>query len=177
VASCPRPTERIPVAPWSPGRTPALRRAPRRITRGAEQEGIYDVTFPASIPPNSVATLRPLFEQSPKAGNILKTKGRNRAFCAAKAGNILKQSNLQKSARTRKTHDKVPDTKYAKGWAQGAPQSYESGKEPIYLSHSGSLWAVVFSSPKGAPYSSPGQRPGFPGSGYTPSPEGARYDL
>ena len=103
-------------------------------------------------------TFCPPTAQAPKAGNILKTKGRNRAFFAAKAGNILKQSNLQKSARTRKTHDKVPDTKYAKGWAQGAPQSYESGKEPIYLSHSGSLWAVVFSSPEGAPQPSPGQR-------------------
>jgi hypothetical protein len=72
------------------------------MARRVKEEGIYDVTFPASIRPNSVATLRPLFEQIPKAVNILKTNGRKRAFSAAKAVSIPKKSHLQETVGTRK---------------------------------------------------------------------------
>jgi hypothetical protein len=58
-----------------------------------------------------VATLRPLFEQIPKAVIILKTNGRKRAFSAAKAVSILNKSHLQKTVGTRKKHDKVSKLK------------------------------------------------------------------
>jgi hypothetical protein len=56
------------------------------------------------------------------------------------------------------------------------PRAVSSSKliAGLLTSLGASLRALVLSSPKGAPYHSPGQRPGFQGSGYTPSPAGAR---
>jgi len=51
--------------------------------------------FLASPPADCMATLYPPTAQTPKAENILKTKGRKRAFSPTKAENIRKTSQLQ----------------------------------------------------------------------------------
>jgi hypothetical protein len=54
-----------------------------------------------------MATLRPPTAQTPKAENILKTKGRKRTFSQNEAENILKQSYLQETVGISKEHDKM----------------------------------------------------------------------
>jgi hypothetical protein len=81
---------------------PALRFARRPVAPGAKPEGIYDAAFPASKPPKSVATFSPPIDNLPKAVNILKTKGRDRAFSPPKADNILKQIHLQETMEIHK---------------------------------------------------------------------------
>ena len=54
-----------------------------------------------------MATSCPLGDNVPKAENILKTKGRRRAFSQNEAENILKKSYLQETVGTPKEHDKM----------------------------------------------------------------------
>jgi hypothetical protein len=54
-----------------------------------------------------MATLCPLTTQTPKPENILKTKGRKRAFFKNEAENILKNSQLEETVGTPKKHDKM----------------------------------------------------------------------
>ena len=62
-----------------------------------------------------MATSCPPVAKNHEAENMLKTKGRKRAFSKNEAENILKKSHLQKTVGIRKEHDKMS--------AEGTPQA------------------------------------------------------
>jgi hypothetical protein len=76
------------------GRTPAepLVRSLTSSLGTQSKKGLMMPNPPSLTYSDCVATLRPPTAQTPKADNILKTKGRERAFSQAKAENMLKES-------------------------------------------------------------------------------------
>jgi hypothetical protein len=66
-----------------------------------------------------MAILGPPTAQTPKAENILKTKGQKRAFFKNEAENILKKSYLQETVGTPKEHDKMTAGRDSPGQVAG----------------------------------------------------------
>ena len=117
-----------PALPWAVtgrGRTPAELRArsgassPR--TRG--KKGLMVPYLPSLSGTDCMATLGPLTARTPKAENILKTKGQKRAFSQNKAENMLKKSQLQEAVGAPKKHDKMTAGRDPHGRWQAAEQA------------------------------------------------------
>ena len=91
------------------GRTPAepLARSFTSSPGPQRKKGLMMPSPPSLTYSDCVATLRPPTAQTPKADNILKTKGRERDFSPAKAENMLKESRLREIVRTPKQPDKM----------------------------------------------------------------------
>ena len=78
----------------------SLTRSTGRIERplpGVREKVFTIRIFPPQVAPDSMMTFRPLYEKTSKAGNLLKTQGRERRFSSTKADNILIKKQLSQS--------------------------------------------------------------------------------